>query len=178
MVPIKGWRHGDSYTLPVAPSPNLKTPEAIRLYPSLCFFEATILSVGRGTPNPFTALGYPNKELGQYLFTPKSMQGATDAKYKGQRCYGTNYTDSLPQGGLSIAPLIDWQKRTQKVGKRLIDRERTFDLLAGSPSLRKQLREGWSEEAIRKSWQDDLRKYRALRQQYLIYKDNRPETKP
>lgn len=177
-VVIKGWQHGDSYTLPVAPSPNLKTPEAIRLYPSLCFFEATILSVGRGTPNPFTALGYPNKELGQYLFTPKSMQGATDAKYKGQRCYGTNYTDSLPQGELSIAPLIDWQKRTQKVGKQLIDRERTFDLLAGSPSLRKQLREGWSEEAIRKSWQEDLRKYRALRQQYLIYKDNRPETKP
>ncbi len=106
------------------------------------------------------------------------MQGATDAKYKGQRCYGTNYTDSLSQGGLSIAPLIDWQKRTQKVGKRLIDRERTFDLLAGSPSLRKQLRKGWSEEAIRKSWQDDLCKYRALRQQYLIYKDNRPETKP
>lgn len=178
VVPIKGWQHGDSYTLPVAPSPNLKTPEAIRLYPSLCFFEATILSVGRGTPNPFTALGYPNKELGEYLFTPKSMQGATDAKYKGQRCYGTNYTDSLSQGGLSIAPLIDWKKRTQKVGKRLIDREHTFDLLAGSPSLRKQLREGWSEEAIRKSWQEDLRKYRALRQQYLIYKDNRPETKP
>ena len=178
VIPIKGWQHGDSYTLPVAPSPNLKTPEAIRLYPSLCFFEATILSVGRGTPNPFTALGYPNKGLGEYLFTPKSMQGATDAKYKGQRCYGTNYTDSLPQGGLSIAPLIDWQKRTQKVGKQLIDRECTFDLLAGSPSLRKQLREGWSEEAIRKSWQEDLRKYRALRQQYLIYKDNRPETKP
>ncbi|WP_390892537.1 exo-beta-N-acetylmuramidase NamZ domain-containing protein [Porphyromonas endodontalis] len=80
VVPIKGWQHGDSYTLPVAPSPNLKTPEAIRLYPSLCFFEATILSVGRGTPNPFTALGYPNKELGEYLFTPKALQGATDAK--------------------------------------------------------------------------------------------------
>lgn len=178
VVPLKGWQHGQSYTLPVAPSPNLKTSDAIRLYPSLCFFEATILSVGRGTIHPFTALGYPNRELGQYLFTPQSMPGATDAKYKGQRCYGTDYTRTLPQGGLSLTPLIDWQKRTQKVGKRLIDRERTFDLLAGTPTLRKKLQEGWSEEAIRKSWQKDLQKYRALRQKYLIYKDNRPETQP
>ncbi len=177
VVPIKGWRHGESYTPPIPPSPNLKNSDAIRLYPSLCFFEATLLSVGRGTHAPFTMLGYPSETLGNFSFIPRPMEGATDAKYQGQQCYGTDYTHAFPEGGLVLSPLMQWQQRMTKIGKKLIDRKRTFDLLAGTSALREQLEKGMTESEIRQSWQRGLNAYHTLRKKYIIYPDYSPRKK-
>lgn len=169
VIPIKGWQHGQTYSLPVAPSPNLRNSDAVRLYPSLCLFEASIMSVGRGTGAPFTCLGYPDKRFGRFTFTPKPNVGAKEPKHKGERCYGEDFRNALPEGGLDLSILIKYYRLANKLGYKLIDRERTFDLLAGNKQLANQLRRGDSEQAIRNSWQNDLRAYRTLRKKYLIY---------
>ncbi|MDO4722771.1 exo-beta-N-acetylmuramidase NamZ family protein [Porphyromonas circumdentaria] len=169
IIPMKGWKHGDSYSLPVAPSPNLKSDDAIRLYPSLCLFEATIMSVGRGTDNPFTCIGYPEKKMGDYSFTPRSQVGASTPKHKGKRCYGEDFSTHSEIEGLNLYPLLKYYKKARSLGYTLINRKRTFDLLAGTASLREQLDKGWSEKQIRASWEKDLAKYRTLHAQYLIY---------
>ncbi|GAD04421.1 alternate gene name: yzbB [Porphyromonas crevioricanis JCM 15906] len=184
VIPLSGWEHGQPYQLPVSPSPNLKTDAAVRLYPSLCFFEATIMSVGRGTDRPFEVLGYPDKRFGSYRFVPHPMQGASKPLYSGRACYGvdlsaqgeSNAADSLSplfDRGLSLAPLIHYYRLARKHGLKLINRRRTFELLAGNKHLSQQLESGLREEAIRATWQEDLSLYRKLRNRYLLYPDNR-----
>lgn len=169
IIPVSGWKHGDSYSLPTPPSPNLKTDNALRLYPSLCFFEATIMSVGRGTNDPFTCIGYPDKKMGNYSFIPLSQVGATAPKHEGKRCYGEDFSTNYAIKGLSLSPLLEYYKKAKSLGYTLINRKRTFDLLAGSSSLREQLNKGWGEHQIRASWEKDLVQYRILHARYLIY---------
>lgn len=169
VVPIDGWRHGDYYAPPVPPSPNLKDYIAIRRYPSLCFFEATVLSVGRGTDKPFRVIGYPHPNMGQYTFLPEALPGASNPKHKGKECYGIDYSAENWLEGLCLKPLIDAQAVCREMGVTMIDRKRSFDLLAGNNRLRQQIEEGWTEEEIRQTWQADLNKYRTLRHKYLIY---------
>lgn len=88
VITVKGWKHGEPYSLPVPPSPNLKTDKAILYYPTICYFEATSWSEGRGTSFPFEQIGYPDKRFGDHSFTPKSVAGASSPKHKGQLCYG------------------------------------------------------------------------------------------
>ena len=175
VIPMAGWSHGDPYTLPVRPSPNLPNSRAIELYPSLCFFEATIMSVGRGTAKPFQAIGYPDERFGDTVYTPAVKIGEdSNPRYKGKRCYGTDYTSaSLPQRQLSLAPLIDYYRKADSLGLQLINQRQLFDLLAGTKKLREQLSAGLSEAKIRASWQAGLKAFQAKRARYLLYTDYR-----
>lgn len=173
VIPIQGWQHADPYELPVRPSPNLPDARSVMLYPSLCFFEATILSVGRGTDQPFRILGYPDERYGIYTFTPKPISGAdTNPKHRGQVCYGVDLSDvAWAQGRLDLSWLIHFYRIAQRQGQSLIDRKRTFELLSGNKRLADQLEQGLDERAIRASWQEGLAAFRNKRQQYLLYPD-------
>ena len=175
VIPLVGWSHGEPYELPVRPSPNLPNSQAIALYPSLCLFEATIMSVGRGTDKPFQALGHPNAGFGQLVFTPRIKVGEdSNPRYKGKPCYGIDYREKgLPKGQISLAPLIDLYRKAESLGLQLINQRQLFDLLAGTKTLRSQLASGLSEAEIRASWGADLEAYRRLRAKYLLYEDAR-----
>ena len=175
VIPLVGWSHGQPYELPVRPSPNLPNSQAIALYPSLCLFEATIMSVGRGTDKPFQALGHPNAGFGQLVFTPRVKVGEdSNPRYKGKPCYGIDYLEKgLPKGQISLTPLIDLYRKAESLGLQLINQRQLFDLLAGTKKLRSQLASGLSEAEIRASWKDDLEAYRRLRAKYLLYEDAR-----
>ena len=175
VIPMAGWSHGDPYELPVRPSPNLPNSRSIELYPSLCFFEATIMSVGRGTSKPFQAIGYPDKRFGSIVYTPQIKLGEdSNPRYKGKLCYGTDYTSvSLPKRQIALGPLLDYYRKADSLGLQLINQRQLFDLLAGTKKLRQQLSSGLSEEEIRASWQAGLKAFQAKRARYLLYNDYR-----
>ena len=167
--------HNMTYDLPVKPSPNLPNLRSILLYPSLCFFEGTTVSIGRGTSHQFQVIGHPLMKGGSFAFTPQSMPGATHPKHEGVRLYGTSLV------GLDIETITSWRKlnlewligfykEISRGGQFFLDNN-FFDKLAGTYELRKQLEEGLSEEELRASWKKDLDSFRLLRKQYLIYKD-------
>ena len=175
VIPMAGWSHGDPYELPVRPSPNLPNSRSIELYPSLCFFEATIMSVGRGTSKPFQAIGYPDKRFGSIVYTPQIKIGEdSNPRHKGKLCYGTDYTSvSLPKRQIALGPLLDYYRKADSLGLQLINQRQLFDLLAGTKKLRQQLSSGLSEEEIRASWQAGLKDFQAKRARYLLYNDYR-----
>ena len=175
VIPMDGWSHGDPYELPVRPSPNLPNSRSIELYPSLCFFEATIMSVGRGTSKPFQAIGYPDKRFGSIVYTPQIKIGEdSNPRHKGKLCYGTDYTSvSLPKRQIALGPLLDYYRKADSLGLQLINQRQLFDLLAGTKKLRQQLSSGLSEEEIRASWQAGLKAFQAKRARYLLYTDYR-----
>ena len=175
VIPMDGWSHGDPYELPVRPSPNLPNSRSIELYPSLCFFEATIMSVGRGTSKPFQAIGYPDKRFGSIVYTPQIKLGEdSNPRHKGKLCYGTDYTSvSLPKRQIALGPLLDYYRKADSLGLQLINQRQLFDLLAGTKKLRQQLSSGLSEDEIRASWQAGLKAFQAKRARYLLYTDYR-----
>ena len=175
VIPMAGWSHGDPYELPVRPSPNLPNSRSIELYPSLCFFEATIMSVGRGTSKPFQAIGYPDKRFGNIVYTPQIKLGEdSNPRHKGKLCYGTDYTSvSLPKRQIALGPLLDYYRKADSLGLQLINQRQLFDLLAGTKKLRQQLSSGLSEDEIRTSWQAGLKAFQAKRARYLLYTDYR-----
>ena len=175
VIPMAGWSHGDPYQLPVRPSPNLPNSRSIELYPSLCFFEATIMSVGRGTSKPFQAIGYPDKRFGSIVYTPQIKLGEdSNPRHKGKLCYGTDYTSvSLPKRQIALGPLLDYYRKADSLGLQLINQRQLFDLLAGTKKLRQQLSSGLGEEEIRASWQAGLKDFQAKRARYLLYTDYR-----
>jgi uncharacterized protein YbbC (DUF1343 family) len=155
------------YVLPIAPSPNLKTMNAIRLYPGLCFFEGTIVSVGRGTDKPFEQWGHPDyKGKLEHSFTPKSTLGATKPLLENQLCYGEK---------LEIAPENLDIRHLLKAYQLSLQKEKFFnpffEKLAGTKVLRQQIMEGKSEAEIRASWQPGLEKFKKIRKKYLLYED-------
>ncbi|MDR2472701.1 MAG: DUF1343 domain-containing protein, partial [Tannerella sp.] len=153
IIEIQNWKHGDDYTLPVKPSPNLPNQQSVRLYPSLCFFEGTTISVGRGTEYPFTVIGSPDRKYGDFTFKPSSLPGfTTNPPYKDKTCYGKDLRKEEFAGGLSLKYVIEFfiksgRDTTSFFGKRA----RHFDLLAGTDELRKQIVAGLTEEQIRHS---------------------------
>lgn len=172
VVEIMNWKHGDPYWLPVKPSPNLPNDQAVRLYPSLCLFEATPFSVGRGTYFPFQVIGYPDEKFGDYSFTPSSMPGFdTNPVQKDKICYGMNLREYPFEGGLTLHFIIDFYKRCGADAKFFFSRANWFDTLAGTDELRKQIIEGMSEEEIRATWKDELDEYKTIRKKYLLYED-------
>jgi len=174
VIPVENYTHSDFYELPVKPSPNLPNKNAIFLYPSLCLFEGTIISVGRGTDYPFQVIGHPDFVLGSYLFTPRSIPGmASKPKYEGQLCNGQNLTgfaESMFQQPrqLHLFWLIEYYKILKDKGNFF---DNYFEKLAGTAQLRKQIEEGWSEAKIRESWQPGLEKFKQIRKKYLLYPD-------
>jgi len=168
IIPMSGWKHGQPYSLPVKPSPNLPNDQSIKLYPSLCFFEATQVSVGRGTEFPFQVIGAPNPKYGSFKFTPHSVPGAKNPLLKDKLCYGTDLREYEFKGGLSLSFLIDFYKKSG-LGASFFSSPKFMDLLSGSNLLRQQITKGMTEDKIRETWQDDLKKYKELRTKYLLY---------
>ena len=172
VVRMLGWRHGDPCDLPVSPSPNLPNAQAVRLYPSLCLFEGTSVSVARGTQFPFQALGCPDPRAGRFLFTPAPIAGFDSAPmYNGKTCYGVDLRNDPFPGGLTLHFLLDFYNRLGKNGASFFTRADWFDLLAGSNELRLQIMAGHTEEEIRAGWQADLERYGKMRKIYLLYPD-------
>ena len=170
VVPMKNWSHGDPYSLPVKPSPNLPNDQAIRLYPSLCFFEGTTVSVGRGTFFPFQALGGLGNKYGEFTFTPQPIRGMdSNPLHNGIACYGIDLREMVFEGGLTLRFVLDFYEKSGYNEKSFFTRPRHFDLLAGSEELRLQIVKRWSEEEIRNTWQSELDEYKMLREKYLIY---------
>jgi uncharacterized protein YbbC (DUF1343 family) len=167
VITVKQWSRKQAYILPVKPSPNLPNAQAIALYPSLCFFEGTVVSVGRGTEFPFQVWGFPNENFGDFSFTPVSRPGAKRPKYENQVCYGVDLRTSEKPDRLKL----DWLIRAYKHYAKNDFFNSFFDKLAGTDQLRKQIINGKSETQIRASWQVDLDTFRLQRKKYLLYEE-------
>jgi len=172
IVKMENWKHGDPYWLPVKPSPNLPNDQSIRLYPSLCFFEATNVSVGRGTYYPFQVLGFSDPKYGDFTFTPTSLPGFdTNPLQKDKVCYGIDLREYPFEGGLTLRFFLDFYNKAGKDQAFFFSRPNWFDLLAGTKQLRYQIVRGLSEKEIRESWKPELDQYKAMRKKYLLYPD-------
>lgn len=169
VIPMKGWKHGQFYSLPVKPSPNLPNDQSIRLYASLCPFEATKISVGRGTTYPFQVLGAPNKKYGAFTFTPHSLPGFDkNPMHKDKLCYGLDLRQQDVTSGFSLKYIIDFYKKSGE-GAAFFSRSRWMDLLMGTSKVRTAIIAGKSEAEIRNSWQKELNSYKDMRKKYLLY---------
>lgn len=173
VIPLANYTHSSSYSLPVKPSPNLPNDRAVALYPSLAFFEGTVISAGRGTKKPFQLYGAPKYEVKKFFFVPESRPGAKYPKFKGKRCYGVDlskadFRKNRAKQHLNISYLQDaYAHYPDKNGFFL--KNSFIHSLAGSDQLRKQIESGASEETIRKSWERDLDMFKQMRKKYLLY---------
>ena len=171
VVPVKNYTHTTRYSLPVRPSPNLPNDLSVRLYPSLCFFEATSVSVGRGTDFPFQVLGGLDPALGNFSFTPTNIPGvALNPLNEGKICYGTDLRNLTDIPTFTLKYFLDFYHQ-YKNEKDFLTRETWLNTLAGTDQLILQIREGKSEDEIVRSWQPKLENYRQLRKKYLLYPD-------
>ncbi len=166
VIDLQNYNHDQEYILPVKPSPNLPNQQSIKLYPSLCFFEGTIVSIGRGTPFPFQVIGYPSPKAGEFTFVPQDVQGAAiNPKHEGKTCYGFDLRANNTVRGLDLSYLIEMYQ--------LLESDdffnNYFDKLAGNDELRKQIKAGIDAEEIRLSWQASLADYQKTRAKYLLY---------
>ncbi|GMT45522.1 MAG: hypothetical protein IEMM0006_1354 [bacterium] len=172
VIPLKHYTHNMIVKLPVKPSPNLPNWKAVYLYPSLCFFEGTIVSVGRGTDKPFQIYGYPGMK-GNYVFTPRSTPGASlhpklenkTSRGEDLTAFAENYRKNPPQ--LHLQWLL---KAYHALPGKYTFFNNYFDKLAGTDQLRKQIEAGFTEKQIRQSWQKDLKRFRKIRKKYLLYR--------
>ncbi|MGI5308063.1 exo-beta-N-acetylmuramidase NamZ family protein [Rheinheimera sp. WS51] len=169
VIPLSNYRHDMAYSLPVKPSPNLPNDQAIALYPSLGFFEATPLSIGRGTDFPFQVIGYDKFSLANFSFTPVSTPGAAlTPPLMNTPVLGQDLRQVHSQG-LNLSYLINWYQLFKQHNAVFFSSESFMDKLAGTNKLRLQIEQGLSEEQIRQSWQADLVKFKQQRQPYLLY---------
>ncbi|MDZ7606130.1 MAG: DUF1343 domain-containing protein [Cyclobacteriaceae bacterium] len=150
VVPMLHWKHTDAYSLPIAPSPNLPNDQSVKLYPSLCFFEGTHVSIGRGTLFPFQVIGYPEKRFGEFSFTPISIDGmAKQPMHEGKECFGVDLRQTTPPDHLDLQYILQfynlWSSSESFFTKY-------FDTLAGTDQLRLQIEKGVPLDEIRKSW--------------------------
>lgn len=171
VVPVENYTHKTHYSLPVRPSPNLPNDLSVRLYPSLCFFEATSVSVGRGTPFPFQVLGGTDSTFGDFTFVPRNIPGvALNPLNEGKVCYGIDLRTLSHVPKFTLKYFLDFYHQF-KNEKDFLLRENWLNLLAGTDDLIKQIREGKSETEILRSWQPQLEKYKEIRKKYLLYPD-------
>ncbi len=170
VVNCLNYSHQTPYAPLVGPSPNLPNRQSILLYPSICLFEPTLVSVGRGTDTQFQVIGAPDPAFGPYSFTPEDKPGAVNPPQEGKKCYGLDLRGvDAANLGFSLKYLLDFYQKAPDKSK-FFTSPAYFDKLAGTDSLRLQLVAGKSEAAMRASWQDGLKKYNALRTKYLLYK--------
>lgn len=168
VIPIKNYNHSLSYNLPIKPSPNLPNAKAINLYPSLCFFEGTNVSAGRGTETQFQIFGSPflNAEVFDFQFTPQSNFGSKHPKHQGKLCYGTDLTQVDNLNSLNLNWLIEAYNNTSNKNDFF---NAFFTKLAGTKKLQQQIEAGLSEEDIKATWKTDLEAFKLVRKKYLIY---------
>jgi uncharacterized protein YbbC (DUF1343 family) len=173
VIPCLHYDHAKYYTLPVSPSPNLPTMNAVYLYPSICFFEGTVISEGRGTAFPFEVFGHPRLEHAPFTFIPESIPGkSTHPKLEGQTCKGVD-----------LRPLRECKQREGRINldwllfayENFPEKEAFFtpyfEKLAGTGKLRQQIMDGLTAEEIRSTWSGDIRAFKEIRKQYLLYPD-------
>ena len=174
IVNVERYDHALRYQLPVAPSPNLPTMEAVYLYPTLCLFEGTPLSVGRGTDKPFRLLGYPGCPEATTRFTPKSIPGtAAHPPFENKACDGfdlSEFSRTVMKNNpfIHLDLLIEMYRNYPDSSRFFLP---VFTKLAGTPRLQQQIEEGLSAAEIRASWQEELKAFRKIRKKYLLYPD-------
>lgn len=169
IIPCREYHHQMKFTLDIAPSPNLRSMKAIYLYPSLVLFEGTPISVGRGTPEPFTCFGHPALDSGDFRFVPVKNSGNILPLYADTVCIGfnlENYTFPESDSYFTLQWIILAYNHFPNKASFF---NRFFNYLAGNEKLRKQIEHGLSESEIRQSWQTDLEHFKKLRSRYLIY---------
>lgn len=181
IIEVLNYDHSMNYTLPVAPSPNLNTQQSILLYPTLCLFEGTVISQGRGTYMPFTVLGNPElKDKYTFSFTPKAIQGMSENPlHKDKTCYGLDLRNYDAQrlhdsGKINLSWLKEFYENYPYKEKFFDFRQSTamgeFNYRSGNAAMKQQIIDGVSEEEIRKSWEPGLSQYKEMRKKYLLYK--------
>ena len=176
IITCKNYTHKTFYHLPIPPSPNLKSTAAIFLYPSLCFFEGTDVSVGRGTNTPFEVWGHPTFKDNGFSFTPASVEGAKNPPHLGKVCYGANLnlspTDVLKitKNQLNLSFLMNAYSLAQSATKEKFFND-FFEKLAGTASLKAQIINKTSEIEIRNSWKKGIIQFKKTRKKYLLYED-------
>lgn len=171
VIPCKNYKHSTLYELPIPPSPNLPNIKSIYLYPSTCFFEGTVMSLGRGTSLPFQVYGHPDYKGSNYSFTPQSISGAKNPPLLGKKCYGVDLSDTddkyIRKQGIDLSYVIDAYKNLN-IGSKFFTS--FFDLLAGCSYVREMIEQGCDADEIKARWQDDVTKFKKQRASYLIYK--------
>ena len=169
VIPIRNYNRNAIYELPVRPSPNLPDWEAVYLYPTLCFFEGSIVSIGRGTETPFQVYGHPNMR-GSYTFTPQSTSGASKPLLEGQRCRGENLVEFAHDYVHNDNQLqLEWVIDAYQQLKDKSFFTNYFRLLSGDKQLQRDIESGKSADEIRASWNKDLDAFMGIRAKYLMY---------
>ncbi len=169
VIKVKNWNHSQPYHLPVKPSPNLPNYISLRLYPSLCFFEASKVSVGRGTYFPFQVIGYPDSTAGEFTFTPVSIPGMSKQPIQqDKKCYGIDLREASPDHRFSLSYFISFYTKFGQDDDFGLNK-RWFNLLAGDGQVLKDIQAGLTEEQIKQKWQPELQAYEKLRDKYLLY---------
>ncbi len=173
VIPCTGYTHATRYRLPIAPSPNLPDMKAVYMYPSTCYFEATPVSLGRGTDTPFTIYGHPLMKKGDYYFTPQSRPGAKNPPQLGKKCRGRNLR-SMPEEkmiaqGVNFEYVIDAYNAMGKPEKFFTS---FFELLAGNAKIRRMIEAGASAQEIKASWANEVKDFKAKRKPYLLYPES------
>ena len=172
VIPCKNYTHHTMYELPIAPSPNLPNMKSIYLYPSICYFEATPVSLGRGTDKPFQVYGHPNMLGYDFSFTPRSVKGAKYPPQLDKKCYGVDLTGlsnkEIWEKGIDLSYVID-AYRNLNLDDYFF--RSFFELLIGTDSVRKMIKAGKSAEEIKASWKDDVEKFKIQRKPYLLYEE-------
>jgi uncharacterized protein YbbC (DUF1343 family) len=174
VVPCLNYTREMNYSLPVRPSPNLPNDLSINLYASLCLFEGTNVSVGRGTEKQFQIYGSPFLPKGDFSFTPIPNSGAKKPLYHGTMCFGEDLSASAKVHQLELKWLLKTYQETQDKSKFFSP---FFTKLAGTKKLQEQIEAGISENKIRKSWKKNLEDFMKMRERYLIYSSPRPSPK-
>lgn len=169
IIPMRNYTHDKPYTLPIKPSPNLPTQNAVLWYPSLCLFEGTVISVGRGTYMPFEVIGNPElKEMYSFTFTPVKIDSMSKfPPHENKICYGLDLRNVKPELKITLKYLIEFYNNYPQKDKFFLP---YFEKLAGNDVLRKQIISGMTEEEIRLTWQNELTAFKEKRSKYLIYK--------
>lgn len=171
IVPVANYSREMAYSLPVAPSPNLPNDKAIQLYPSLCLFEPTQVSIGRGTDFPFQVVGAYDISLGEFSFTPESRPGAaSNPKLKGKQLGGLDLRKSALEG-FDLSLLFTAYQQFNQQSVDMITSASFFDKLAGTDSIRKAMQKGQSYNEVKRTWQPGIDAFKKRRKPYLIYPD-------
>ncbi len=170
IIPCQNYTHNTFYSVPIAPSPNLKTDAAIALYASLCFFEGTTISMGRGTDRPFEIYGHPKFDSTSFSFTPTPRIGSKSPPFMNQFCFGVDckLENSFPMYSIDLRPLMNAKKLLNN-RDQYINSPNFFNKLAGNSTLKQQIENNIPEEEIRNSWKNDLEAFKLIRSKYVIY---------
>ena len=170
VIKCKNYTHQTRYELPIAPSPNLPNMHSIYLYPSTCYFEATPVSLGRGTDKPFQVYGHPDMKGYSFSFTPRSIDGAKNPPQLDKLCHGVDLTgipdEEVIARGINLEYLIDAYNNLG-IGDEFFTS--FFEKLIGNGEIRKMIEEGKSADEIKATWKDDVEKFKKQRKPYLLY---------